>query len=130
MELILDSCFLVAAEREAARGETGPALQFLSAHRRTNFLITFTIAGELACGGSGADQAVWDRLIAPFSIVPWSRPVSWHYGVLYRDLRARGCLIGANDLWIAATALHHGMGLVTRDHEHFTRVPGLPVVPY
>lgn len=54
----------------------------------------------------------------------------WQYGELYRYLRQRGSLIGTNDLWIAATALVYGMPLVTRNVEHFERVPGLELVEY
>jgi len=39
-------------------------------------------------------------------------------------------LIGANDLWIAATAITYGKGLVTANEREFTRVPGLRVVSY
>ena len=45
-----------------------------------------------------------------------------------RDLAANGQLIGGNDLWIAATSLAHGMPLVTRNGDHFKRVPGLEVI--
>jgi predicted nucleic acid-binding protein len=31
------------------------------------------------------------------------------------------------DLLIAATTLHHGLSFVTRNLEHFRRVPGLTV---
>jgi len=36
--------------------------------------------------------------------------------------------IGAHDLWIAATALAHGLGVATRNSAHFNRVAGLRVV--
>jgi predicted nucleic acid-binding protein len=55
---------------------------------------------------------------------------AWHYGQAFRYLRANGLLIGANDLWIAATALANGMPVVTRDEAHFRRVPGLDVLTY
>jgi len=40
----------------------------------------------------------------------------------------RGQPIGAHDLWIAATALAHGLGVATRNSAHFGRVAGLRVV--
>lgn len=40
---------------------------------------------------------------------------------LRRDLRRRGELIPDHDLWIAATAIRHGLTLITRD-SHFDRL--------
>jgi predicted nucleic acid-binding protein len=37
-------------------------------------------------------------------------------------------VIGAHDLWIAATALTHGLGVATRDRGDFARVQGLRVL--
>ena len=48
------------------------------------------------------------------------------YAALKADLYARGLPIGENDLWIAATALEHGLVLVTRD-VHFKSIPGLRI---
>jgi predicted nucleic acid-binding protein len=42
----------------------------------------------------------------------------------------RGTLIGSNDLWIAATALEHSLPLVTRDIDHFRRIPDLQLIGY
>jgi predicted nucleic acid-binding protein len=36
-------------------------------------------------------------------------------------------MIGAHDLWIAATALAHDFGLATRNSAHFGRITGLRV---
>ena len=36
-------------------------------------------------------------------------------------------LIGANDMWIAATALAKGLGVATKNRNEFSRVPGLQV---
>jgi predicted nucleic acid-binding protein len=46
---------------------------------------------------------------------------------LYADLRRQGKLIPDNDLLIAATALHHGLVLVTNNLHHFQRIPNLPI---
>jgi len=60
----------------------------------------------------------------------WVQSISFHYGRIYRHLAAKGNLIGTNDLWIAATALHHGLPLVTNNHEEFSRVDHLRVIRY
>ena len=130
MGLILDTNFIIVAEREAKRGITTTIDRFFESRSKESFYITFTVAGELACGQSASPKRDWERLCRPYPILPWSGDVSWQYGEIYRALAAKGQLIGANDMWIAATALVHGMGVVTNNVEEFGRVPGLTVVPY
>jgi len=130
MGLILDTNFIIVAEREAKRGITTTIDRFFENRSKESFYITFTVAGELACGQSACPKRDWERLCRPYPILPWSGDVSWQCGEIYRALAAKGQLIGANDMWIAATALVHGMGVVTNNVEEFGRVPGLTVVPY
>jgi predicted nucleic acid-binding protein len=128
--LILETSFLVDFERENNRGVPGPALAFLEAHEDARLYITFTVAGELAAGLSLADRARWQDFIAPFHILPSTADVAWEYGRAYRYLQGNRMLIGANDLWIAATGLAFRMPIVTRNAEHYRRVPDLDVVAY
>ena len=130
MGLILDTNFIIVAEREAKRGITATTDRFFADKAKESFYITFTVAGELACGQSASPKRDWEGLCRPYPILPWSSDVSWQYGEIYRALSATGQLIGANDMWIAATALVHGMGVVTNNVDEFGRVPGLPVVSY
>ena len=46
---------------------------------------------------------------------------------IWADLRTRGELIGAHDMLIAATALHHGLAIATRNEREFRRVADLRV---
>lgn len=130
MGLILDTNFIVVAEREAKRGLTTTVDRFFASRSSESFYITFTVAGELACGQSASPKRDWERLCRPYPVLPWSSEISWQYGEIYRSLASKGQLIGANDLWIAATALVHGMGVVTNNVDEFNRVPGLTVVAY
>ncbi len=130
MGLILDTNFIIVAEREAKRGVTTTIDRFFASRAKESFYITFTVVGELACGQSASPKKDWERLCRPYPILPWSNDVSWQYGEIYRGLAAKGQLIGANDMWIAAAALVHGMGVVTNNGDEFSRVPGLTVVPY
>ena len=130
MGLILDTNFVIVAEREAKRGITTTIDRFFTSRANESFYITFTVAGELACGQSASPKGDWERLCRPYPILPWSNDIAWQYGEIYRALAAKGQLIGANDMWIAATALVHGMGVVINNVDEFSRVPGLSVVPY
>ena len=128
--LILETTFLVDLERELASGREGRAQRFLQANEYRAMHVTFTIAGELAAGPRLSDRANWDRMVEPFVVLGCTPEVSWRYGRLYRYLKDNGLAIGANDLWIAATALVFGMPLVTRNERHFARVPDLDVIGY
>jgi tRNA(fMet)-specific endonuclease VapC len=130
MGLILDTNFVITAEREANARTVGRADAFLAAHAEDSLFLTFTVAGELACGQSAAARAQWERLCHPYAVLPWTIEVSWQYGELYRVLAAKGTLIGTNDLWIAATALVHGMDVVTANLAEFRRVPGLGAIGF
>jgi len=128
--LILETSFLVDFERENNRGVPGPALAFLEAQEDARLHITFTIAGELAAGLSLEDRARWEEFISPFHVLPSNAEVAWEYGHAYGFLQGNRMLIGANDLWIAATGLAYRMPIVTRNVEHYRRVPNLQVITY
>jgi tRNA(fMet)-specific endonuclease VapC len=130
MEIILDTNFVITAEREARRGEQGRADAFLEKHAADVLYLTFTVAGELACGQSASAKVLWRKLIHPYVILPWVEDISFEYGVLYRELAGLGALIGTNDLWIAATARFHGMTLVTDNLNEFKRVDGLALLDF
>jgi predicted nucleic acid-binding protein len=63
------------------------------------------------------------RLTALLSSVP-VLPVDSAVGARYGELRRASRRVPSNDLWIAATALAHGVPLVTRDE----RLAALPLV--
>jgi tRNA(fMet)-specific endonuclease VapC len=48
---------------------------------------------------------------------------------IWAELQTRGEIIGAHDLWIAATALAHGLTLATANASEFKRVPALEILP-
>jgi len=128
--LILETTFLVDLDRELGEGEPGPAHAFLDTRSAEPLFLTFTVAGELAAGPGLAERAQWERLIGPFQVLSATPDVCWEYGRAFRYLKTNGLLIGANDLWIAATALAFGKAVVTRNTREFQRVPGLEVLGY
>jgi predicted nucleic acid-binding protein len=78
-------------------------------------------AGVLMATEPAARAARLARLGAVLSAVP-VLAVDEHVAGRYGELRAASGRRPANDLWIAATALAHGLRLVTRD-EPQSRLP-------
>lgn len=128
--LILETTFLIDLEREHNRGRPGPAVAFLESHEDARLYLPFVVTGELAAGTSLEGREKWEAFVAPFYILGSNVDVSWEYGRAYRYLQENGRLIGGNDLWIAATGLAYRMPVVTRNVEHYRRVPGLQVEAY
>lgn len=69
-----------------------------------------------------------EHLLASLSVVPISTPVARLHAEIHAELSAAGRQVGAHDLWIAATALAHGFGVVTRNSRDFTNIPGLRIL--
>lgn len=85
---------------------------------------------ELAYGAErSADPAragvLWRAFVEPFEVVPFDGFAAEAHGRLRFALRSQP--IGERDLLIAATALAHGLAVVTRNVREFRRVPGLAV---
>jgi len=73
-------------------------------------------------------RAFVEHILAGIEAIPITEPVARVHAEIWSDLAERGQPIGAHDLWIAATALAHGLGVATRNSAHFERVLGLRVV--
>jgi tRNA(fMet)-specific endonuclease VapC len=72
--------------------------------------------------------ALVERILAELEAIPITEPVARVHAEIWSALAARGRSPAAHDLWIAATALAHGLGVATRNARDFKRVPGLRVV--
>src|SRR5262249_49121083 len=70
-----------------------------------------------------------EHLLAELQAIPITETVARVHADVWARLASRGQAIGAHDLWIAATALAHGLGIATGNAEEFERVPGLRVIP-
>jgi hypothetical protein len=71
--LILDTNFVITAEREARRGVPGRVDAFLEMRPTEVYFITFTVAGELACGQSASARHDWERLCRPYPVLRLGR---------------------------------------------------------
>lgn len=73
--------------------------------------------------GHGTEEQRVNHLLAPFDEMPVDRAISERAGRLRRSLPIR-----TPDALIAATALEHGLTLVTRNVRDFSAVNGLRVI--
>lgn len=128
MAVLIDTSVLVDAER---RGE--PLERSVGEQERAISAIT---ASELLHGVHRADeervrvrrQAFVEYLLASIEALPVTVAVARTHARIWAALERKGRMIGTHDLWIAATAVTHGMGVATANADEFERVPGLAVV--
>jgi tRNA(fMet)-specific endonuclease VapC len=124
-----DTSFLIDLSREAGR-ISGSVHHFLQGHLNEEFTLSITALGEFAAGFADTADPIFIAVKSRFQLRPMEDSDAWHYREIFRYLKKRGELIGANDLWIAAAALRHNEPLVTRNARDFQRVPGLQILTY
>lgn len=60
-----------------------------------------------------------------FEVIPFSDDMSYTYAKIRKELETKGNKIGANDFFIAASALNKEAILVTHNTREFIRIDGL-----
>lgn len=129
MAVLIDTGLLIDRERgvanprvEAALGEEDRAISVIT-------------VSELLHGVHRAApeqlprrSAFVEHLLAGLRALEITEPVARVHAQVWAGLAARGEIIGAHDLWIAATALAHGMALATDNARELARIPGLRLI--
>jgi len=101
--------------------------------RADRLVLTPIVLGELLAGfrkGSRFDENL-ERLrdflgSSRVRTVALDAETADRYSILHDALRRVGTPVPTNDLWIAASAMQHGLTLVTTD-PHFRRLPQIVV---
>ena len=84
-------------------------------------VIAEILAGALKTGGAH-EKSLRDFLKSPrVRVVAIDEETARPYAVIFEALRKVGKPIPTNDIWIAASAMQHGLTVLTADH-HFGRV--------
>jgi tRNA(fMet)-specific endonuclease VapC len=73
-------------------------------------------------------QAFVEQVLVELEALPITIEVARVHASIWAQLEATGEVIGMHDLWIAATALAHGLRVATTNAREFERVPGLSVL--
>lgn len=124
-----DTTFLIDLSREIGR-RTGPVHDFLREYAADQLAVPLIVLGEFAAGFADTSDPFYMSVKSRFRLLAMDEPVVEAYREIFRFLKPRGLLIGANDLWIAAASVRHGASLVTRNAADFRRVAGLKVLSY
>ena len=130
MGYLIESSVLIAAERgdidvaSHAKGREDEAV-FVSVVSASELLHGVWRAEEP--GIRAKRQAFVEDILRRLPLLPVDLSVARTHAQIWADLQAKGTLIGAHDLWLAATSLAHGLTLATRNLREFERVPGLRV---
>lgn len=78
--------------------------------------------------------ALWERILVKvlprFQILSLDIDACSRSGEILAHLESRGEIIGIEDILIGATAIEHRLTVVTRNLEHFRRIPALDVVSW
>lgn len=98
--------------------------------------VSFVTAGELYYGAvkkqwGVARVAALEARLATVVVIPYDIDVCRTYAKLKGGAKtATGTdrVVGANDLWIAACAIRHGLPLVSNNRRHFEGLPGLLLI--
>ena len=115
--VLLDTSFLVALERETARGESGPARAFLPALRGRRLVISIVTVEELLEGA--ADEVVTSTALQRFVVQGVHLAQARRCALLQRRATRR---MGENDAWLVATAESIDADVVGADRAAFERL--------
>jgi tRNA(fMet)-specific endonuclease VapC len=126
--ILIDTSVLVDAERDRKTLEQLP--------QEARHSISVITVSELLHGVHRAvpdhvrirRQVVVEALLGAIEQLPITPRIARLHAQIWAELQAKGEVIGAHDLWIAATAVTHGLTLATTNANEFKRVPGLELL--
>jgi len=129
MAILIDTSVLVDAERRGRSldpdlGDRDRAISVITA---SELLHGVHRARTVAARARRA--AFVEHLLSTIEPLPVTTAIARAHAEIWAGLASEGTSIGAHDLWIAATALGHGMSVATANPRDFERVQGLNVVP-
>jgi tRNA(fMet)-specific endonuclease VapC len=123
--IVVDSDVLIDAlrGREPARSRVAEGLG------QGSLATTAVNAFELRSGARSAQQeAKIEDLLGPLALRPFDDGAARAAATARRELERRGETIGMGDYLIAGVCLSRSLPLLTRNRDHFDRIPGLLLV--
>ncbi len=119
---------------EVLRPRPAPSyLRWLSKVPRAEQFTSAVVIGELYKGAFGSPNRERhlenvEKLVLPaLTVLSYDVAAARVFGEILAGLSVRGRTLADADLQIAATAILHGLEVVTGNLRHFTRIPGIQV---
>lgn len=132
MALLIDTSVLVDAERrEEGYEQVLPGDEQDQEHSISVITVSELLHGVHRAAGEtrrAMRRAVVEGMLAKLEPVTITAEVARIHAETWAELETAGEIIGVHDLWIAATALAHGLRVATTNAREFERVPGLSVL--
>jgi tRNA(fMet)-specific endonuclease VapC len=131
MGILIDTSVLIAAER----GQIDLHGRIQEVGTKEPSSLSAITASELLHGiWRAVDPSLRARrtafveaLLRELPVIEIDLAVARIHAQIWAEQQAVGQMIGAHDLWLAATCITHGFRIATRNVREFARVPGLQV---
>ena len=124
--------FDTGAISELLRPKPHPGyLKWVKAIPREDQFTSAVCVGELFKGAFRSTaqdrhlENIEERVLPAVTVLPFDIATARVFGEIRAELEARGLVLPDADLQIAATAIYHGLELVTGNVRHFQRIPQL-----
>lgn len=123
-KIIIDTNFYVAFKR-------GDETAIITLRKAEYIALNTVILGELLAGFRLGSKERQNReeldmfLDSPrVDLLSIDDETAEYYAHIFAELKNKGCPIPTNDLWLAASAMQHGLALATYD-KHFNNINSL-----
>ena len=128
MHLLLDTNTCI----EILRGRHAALLARYASQERADIALCAVVRSELLTGALlsarvDENRRTAEAFCALFPCLPFDARVADVHAEWHARLHRAGNIIGAKDLMIAATALAHGLAVVTHNTKEFRRIEALTV---
>ena len=106
------------------------ARSYLMTYRQLTFSVItrYEVLRGLLARGAAKQLDAFDQLCATSRVLPLTETIIVQAATIYADLKKRGELVSDADILIAATAIVHGLAIVTNNEAHFRRIRDMQIM--
>jgi tRNA(fMet)-specific endonuclease VapC len=130
MAVLIDADVIINAERGSF-----DLFGWLESRSEEEFMLAAITVAELQYGVERAPAAhrsrrmqFLEQVFQSFEVIPYTERTALEHGRLWAELEARGTMIAAHDLILAATATEGGYVVATFNTRHLAAIQGLRLV--